>query len=177
MNEVRTGALIVATHDLVDPNFAKAVVLLLDHDEDGTIGVVLNRPSAVPVTDPLPDCRHRMADPAVVFAGGPVGRDTMLVIGTGEVGPSPAWQQVTDGIGLVDIDQDAPTGLEASRVFAGYAGWSPGQLEAEVGAGAWWVLDGPSSEVLATQPFTLWRRMLKAQGGLFTTVPDDPVLN
>lgn len=178
MNELRTGSVIVATHELLDPNFLKTVVLLLDHDEHGTIGVVLNRPSTVPVTDPLPDCRHRIADPDVVFAGGPVARDTMLAVGVGRVEhDSAAWQPVTASVGLVDLDQHAPAGLQQVRVFAGYAGWTPGQLAAEVAAGAWWVLEATEHELLMDDPATLWRRVLKSQGGLFATVPDDPSLN
>lgn len=176
MREPRAGALLVATHELTDPNFAGTVVLILDHDEDGTVGVVLNRPSEVPVSDPLPDCRHPVAAPELVFVGGPVGRDTVIAVGAGTV-VADAWQTVVDGVGIVDLDRPAPAALAGVRVFAGYAGWGPGQLEAEVAEGAWWLVDAASDDLVTSEPGTLWRRVLMRQGGLFRTVPDDPTLN
>lgn len=177
METARTGSLIVATHELVDPNFAGTVVVLLDHDADGTIGVVLNRPSSVAVHDSLPDCNHEVTAPAVVFAGGPVARSTVIALGTGMVVGDRAWQPVVDGIGIVDLDERRPDALEAVRVFAGYAGWGPGQLEAEIAAGAWWVVNAPAHDLLTDDPATLWRRVLTRQGGVFLTVPEDPTLN
>ena len=175
--EPATGRLLVATHDLTDPNFHGAVVLLLDHDDDGSVGLVLNRPSETAVSEPLPDCRHDLADPPVVFVGGPVRRDVLVSLGAGVVAAHPAWQPVTGGIGIVDLDQPVPAGLRFVRVFAGYAGWGAGQLADEVAEGAWWVVDSMVDDAVTWDPAGLWRRVLIRQGGLFTTVPDDPVLN
>jgi putative transcriptional regulator len=176
MMQPRAGALLVATHELTDPNFAGTVVLLLDCDEDGTVGVVLNRPSDVPVSEPLPDCRQPLAAPEMVFVGGPVGRDTVIAVGTGSVGDA-AWQGIRDGVGIVDLDRPAPAGMAGVRVFAGYAGWGPGQLRAEIDEGAWWLVDAAADDLVTPEPATLWRRVLMRQGGLFRTVPDDPTLN
>ena len=177
MNALRPGRLIVATHELGDPNFAGTVLLLLDHGDDGAIGVVLNRPSTVPVSEPLPDCAYEVRPPEVVFAGGPVGRDTVIAVGVGTVVGDSAWQPVSEGLGILDLDQRAPEGLRGVRVFAGYAGWAPGQLEDEVEAGAWWVVDAPVEELLGDDPATMWRAVLRRQGGFFVTVPEDPTQN
>ena len=166
----------MATHDLEDPNFAGAVVMLLDHDEGGTVGVVLNRPSDVPVSDPLPDCHHPLAAPELLFVGGPVGRDTVIAVGTGAV-VGAGWQAVDEGVGIVDLDQPAPAALAGVRIFAGYAGWGPGQVEAEIDEGAWWVVDAAPDDLVTAEPGTLWRRVLARQGGVFFTVPEDPTLN
>lgn len=177
MNSIRSGSLLVATHELVDPNFAGTVILLLDHDDEGTIGVVLNRPSEVPVSEPLPECSIAVSTPAVVFVGGPVGRETVIALGAGSAIKEEDWQPVADGLGIIDLARQPPDGLQALRVFAGYAGWSPGQLEEEVVQGSWWVVDGAIDDLLTTDPGGLWRRVLSRQGGLFRTVPDDPVMN
>lgn len=182
MAQLRTGGLIVATHELVDPNFAGTVVLLLDHDDDGTIGVVLNRPSQVQVAETLPDRTDEVTQPRVLFTGGPVATDTVIAVGSGPIVGDRAWQPVTDGLGIVDLTERPPPALTALRVFLGYAGWAPGQLAGEIDEGAWWVVDTAvddlvRGDLLSGDPATLWRRVLTRQGGLFRTVPDDPTMN
>lgn len=173
----RTGGLLVATHDLVDPNFDGAVVLLLDHDDEGTLGVVLNRPGMSEVTELLPAWSAAAGSPGVLFDGGPVGPDTVVAIGVGNVTVPDAWQPVADRLGVVDLAEPPPQGLEQVRVFVGYAGWGPGQLEQEVAEGAWWVVDAEPSDLTTPRPERLWRTVLVRQGGLFATIPDDPTLN
>ena len=168
-----TGRLLVATHDLTDPNFAGAVVLLLDHDEEGSVGVVLNRPGETPVLQRL----HEVAQPAVVFLGGPVRRDLLITLGVGASIDGEMWQPVMDGLGVVDVDRDPPPALRGIRAFSGHAGWGPGQLDREVAEGAWWVVEGTADDAVDDRPEALWRQVLIRQGGLFTTVPEDPVLN
>ena len=180
--EPAAGRLLVATHDLTDPNFHGTVVLLLDHDDDGSVGLVLNRPSDTAVSEPLPACHHDVADPPVVFVGGPVRRDVLVTLGAchvpnGRVEEDPAWQPVSDGIGIVDLDQPIPADLGSVRIFAGYAGWGAGQLADEVAEGAWWVVDSAVDDPVTADPAGLWRRVLNRQGGLFTTVPEDPAMN
>jgi putative AlgH/UPF0301 family transcriptional regulator len=126
-----TGRLLVASPELGDPNFARTVVLLVDHDESGALGVVLNRPSTTDVSEILPDWHLYTTPPQVVFQGGPVGRDSALALaaragGKGEENEPLGFRHVHGGIGLVDLD--APAELVAGevtsmRVFAGYAGW------------------------------------------------------
>lgn len=140
-----TGRLLVATPALADPNFDRAVVLLLDHDEQGSLGVVLNRPTPVGVGDVLLPWATLAGDPGVVFQGGPVGLDSALGVAVipGEEGPL-GWRRVYGAIGLVDLETPPEllaAALGSLRIFAGYSGWGPGQLEIELGDGAWYVVE------------------------------------
>ncbi|MCX2970858.1 YqgE/AlgH family protein [Streptomyces sp. TRM70308] len=179
-----TGRLLVATPALTDPNFERAVVLLLDHDDEGSIGVVLNRPTPVGVGDILQPWAALAGAPGVVFQGGPVSLDAALGVALipGANGPL-GWRRVHGAIGLVDLD--APPEVLAAelgflRIFAGYAGWGPGQLEDEVEEGAWYVVDSEPGDVSAPRPERLWRSVLRRQRGdlaLVATYPDDASLN
>jgi putative transcriptional regulator len=179
-----TGRLLVATPALADPNFDRAVVLLLDHDEEGTLGVLLNRPTPVGVGDILEPWADLAGEPGVVFQGGPVSLDSALGLAVipGDDGP-PGWRRVHGAIGLVDLD--TPPELLAKaigslRIFAGYAGWAPGQLEHELAAGAWYVVESEPGDVSSPQPDSLWRAVLRRQRGklaMVATYPDDPSLN
>lgn len=150
-----TGRLLVATPALADPNFDRAVVLLLDHDEEGSLGVVLNRPTPVGVGDILEGWADLTGEPGVVFQGGPVSLDSALGVAvipgdsSGDRVPL-GWRRVHGAIGLVDLE--APPELLASalgslRIFAGYAGWGPGQLEDELAEGAWYVVESEPGDV------------------------------
>jgi putative transcriptional regulator len=148
---VLTGRLLVATPLLSDPNFRRTVVLVVEHEpEQGTLGVVLNRPTQVPVDQVLEPWTELATDPPMVFSGGPVAPNSALALALVPGTDEPVGWHPLDGgapamtrLGLVDLD--APPGLLAPavtslRVYAGYAGWSPGQLEAEVeeGRGTWY---------------------------------------
>jgi putative transcriptional regulator len=179
-----TGRLLVATPALADPNFDRAVVLLLDHDEEGSLGVVLNRPTPVGVGDILEGWGALAGDPGVVFQGGPVSLDSALGVAVipGDEGPL-GWRRVHGAIGLVDLE--APPELLASalgslRIFAGYAGWGPRQLESELTDGAWYVVESEPGDVSSTDPEGLWRAVLRRQRSdlaMVATYPDDPSLN
>ncbi|MET7310562.1 YqgE/AlgH family protein [Streptomyces sp. NPDC005134] len=179
-----TGRLLVATPALADPNFDRAVVLLLDHDEEGSLGVVLNRPTPVGVGDILVSWADLTAEPDVVFQGGPVSLDSALGVAVipGDEGPL-GWRRVYGAIGLVDLE--APPELLAAalgslRIFAGYAGWGPGQLEAELIEGAWYVVESEPGDVSSPRPEQLWRAVLRRQRSelaMIATYPDDPSLN
>ncbi|WP_431044146.1 YqgE/AlgH family protein [Streptomyces sp. P1-3] len=194
-----TGRLLVATPALADPNFDRAVVLLLDHDEEGSLGVVLNRPTPVGVGDILESWAALAGEPGVVFQGGPVSLDSALGVAVvpGEAGredhggqPSAilgdgplGWRRVYGAIGLVDLE--APPELLAAalgslRIFAGYAGWGPGQLEEELSEGAWYVVESEPGDVSSPDPEHLWRSVLRRQRSdlaMVATYPDDPSLN
>ena len=179
-----TGRLLVATPALADPNFDRAVVLLLDHDEEGSLGVVLNRPTPVGVGDILVSWADLTAEPDVVFQGGPVSLDSALGVAVipGDEGPL-GWRRVYGAIGLVDLE--APPELLAAalgslRIFAGYAGWGPGQLETELTEGAWYVVESEPGDVSSPRPEQLWRAVLRRQRSelaMIATYPDDPSLN
>ncbi len=173
------GRLLVATPDLPDPNFAHAVVLLIEHNDEGAFGVIVNRPSDVPLASALPGWEQLAADPPQVFVGGPVQQDGAVALGRAHAGAALA-KDVLPSVGVVDLEQDpvlAGVDLETVRVFAGYAGWSPGQLESEIADGGWFVVDAEPADVFSDDPDDLWRTVLHRQGGVFRTVPEDPSLN
>lgn len=180
------GRLLVATPALVDPNFAHTVVLLLDLDEDGALGVVLNRPSPVPVGDILDAWSDVAREPGVLFQGGPVGTDSALAVAalaSGTAEEPIGFRRLFDRTGIVDLD--APVELVSPavsgvRIFAGYAGWSADQLEAEVEEGSWYVVPSEPSDLFDADPERLWMRVLRRQPGELawvSTRPLDPTLN
>ncbi len=187
---IRVGLLLVATPQLEDPNFRRSVVLVVEHDlEGGTLGVVLNRPTEVPVDRVLPPWAELVTGPSVVFQGGPVALDNALALARlpGEDEPL-GWRALDGGtevarVGLVDLD--APPALLAPellqfRVFAGYAGWSSGQLHAEIEDGAWYLVQAEAGDVFAADPDRLWQEVLRRQDGdlaFVSTFPEDPTLN
>jgi len=166
------GRLLVASLSLTEPTFARTVVLLLDHDSDGSLGLVLNRPSDWPATDPLPVWSDYLAGPPVVFNGGPVSPEGVVALGAStrvlghDATPYEGFRPVTSRLGLVDLDQqpdDVSDLLTAVRIFAGYAGWGPGQLDVEIVEGAWYVVEGLSGDAFSEAPADLWRSVLRRQ--------------
>lgn len=176
----RRGRLLVAAPDLRDPNFRHAVVLLLEADGDGALGVVLNRPSTVRVGDALPSAERYTADPPRVFVGGPVEPGAVVGLGRLVAGlPVEGVEPVLDGVGVIDLAglDDLRGSIAAVRVFAGYAGWGPGQLEAELDAGGWFLLGATPDDAFCGEPDALWLAVLRRQGGVWTTATSEPQLN
>lgn len=186
----RAGELLVATPVLGDPNFRRAVVLVVEHEpSEGTLGVVLNRPTQVSVGQVLEPWTDLATLPSVVFTGGPVAPTSALALAQAVGNGEPlGWRGLDGGplmsrIGLVDLE--APPEVLAAeitslRVFAGYAGWGSGQLESEIEEGAWYVLPGEPADCFFTDPARLWHEVLRRQGGdlaLVATYPDDPRMN
>jgi putative transcriptional regulator len=178
------GRLLVATPALGDPNFDQTVVLILEHGEEGAIGVVLNRPTTTELAASLPTWYRLAADPAVLFAGGPVSPDAAICLGRSWPGEqAEGYEPLFGTIGTVDLTLDAddlsPV-LQGIRIFVGYAGWSEGQLEAEIEAGAWFVVDSLPDDALSTQPDDLWQNVLRRQRGpvaMFANFPANPAMN
>jgi len=179
------GMLLVATPALVDPNFADSVVLLLDVDDNGALGVVLNRPSGVPVDAVLDGWANVVAEPDVLFQGGPVGADGALAVALlRDPEDVPVGFRSVDGrLGLVDLDAPVEL-LEGSlaglRIFAGYAGWGAAQLDGEIEEGSWYVVPGETWDAFRTDTTDLWREVLRRQPGELawhSTRPADPELN
>lgn len=172
------GTLLVASPLLVDPNFYKTVVFILQHDLEGAVGVVLNRPSEEAVENHLPEWARRLEDPPVVFVGGPV--DPAVAIGV-VLSDRPAEPTALVGVGMVDLGSDPAAGTPGPvRVFSGYAGWGPGQVEAELEEGAWLVLEAEPDDVFTQNPAELWSIVLRRQGGkvaMLATFPLDPSMN
>jgi putative transcriptional regulator len=185
VNEVSLrGRLLVAAPPLVDPNFDRTVVLMLEHGVEGALGLVLNRPSETQMVDAVPDWSALAVSPAVVFAGGPVSTDSVIALARSEVGDErEGWVPVGDGLGTVDLaraPEDVPVVIEGVRVFVGYAGWAPGQLEEELDHGAWFVVDFDLDDAFGASPHELWKRVLRRQPGrvaMFANSPADPSSN
>jgi putative transcriptional regulator len=182
------GKLLLATPPLVDPNFDRTVVLMLEHGEEGALGLVLNRPTDEDVTDLLPAWSPLITGDPVLFDGGPV--EHAAVIGLAWVradvldGVDLTPSDHEEGLGTVDLseDPDALAGrVEQLRLFRGYAGWGPGQLEDELEANAWIVVDADRSDPFTGAPRSLWRDVLRRQGGplarMGERIPDDVNLN
>ncbi|HWJ67332.1 MAG TPA: YqgE/AlgH family protein [Nocardioides sp.] len=183
--DLAAGRLLLATAGLLDPNFADTVVLLLDVNAEGALGVVLNRPSGLPVSEVLGDWGDVVDEPEVLFQGGPVSTDGALAValaspdGQGAAGFRALWGR----IGLLDLDtpRELVDGtVDRLRIFAGYAGWGAGQLEAEIAEGSWYVVPSEVEDVFAGDAHDLRRQVLRRQPGdlaLHATRPVDPELN
>ena len=174
-----TGKLLIAEPMLEDPNFERSVVLLIEHSEDGALGVVLNRPTDIDVGAVLDEWGQLAADPGVLYVGGPVNQDSLVALGRRAVrdGEVTGWTQVFDDLGAVDLHLE-PTelapGLNGIRVFVGYSGWGPAQLEMELAQDAWVVVDAVVDDVFAPDPETMWRSVLARQGGKLARLANFP---
>jgi putative transcriptional regulator len=161
------GKLLVATAVIGDPNFERTVILVLDHDTDGALGLVLNRPSELLAHDVLPGWSDLAASPGVVFAGGPVEREGIIGLGRRSQRDDAGPFQVTVGpIGVIDLSAepvDAVGTVEGIRLFAGYASWGAGQLESELLVSAWWIVDADPEDPLTDDPEDLWAAVLRRQ--------------
>ena len=183
--ESLTGQLLVATPALKDPNFDRTVVLLVAHEPGGALGVVLNRATEVPVTEVLGTWGSMARDPAVLFEGGPVQPESAICLARMRSGGASmaGFHRVSGLVGTVDlsIDPESVRGnVDGIRVFAGYSGWSPGQLEEEISSGSWFVCDGLPGDAFVPRPDDLWPMVLRRQGGIMAAVaifPADPTLN
>ena len=187
IEDVRPGALLVAMPSLTDPTFAGTVVFVLDHTDTGTLGVVLGRPSQVEIRDVLPGWCDLAVEPGVFHVGGPCETDTALCLATSaavDVDADSGLRRVSGDVYLVDLDGDPAEladSLTGLRVFAGYAGWSPGQLATEIAEGAWACVPGRPGDVLSRLAGPqLWRAVMGRQRGalaVLSTAPADPSAN
>ncbi|MGW0020131.1 YqgE/AlgH family protein [Rhodococcus sp. NPDC003382] len=167
---VRAGSLLVSATDLVEPTFRRTVVYIIEHNESGSFGVVLNRLSDTAVGAVLPQWVPVSAEPKALFVGGPVRRDSALCLGTLRIGASadgiPGVRRVDGRVVMIDLDTDpqvvGPV-VEGVRIFAGYAGWSAGQLEGELRNRDWMVLSALPQDLLAPARLDLWARVLRRQ--------------
>ncbi len=183
--EFLTGRLLVATPQITEGIFRRSVVLMLHHDEEGAQGVVLNRPMDAPVDSVLPMWHEHATKPQMLFEGGPVGLDSALglvtVPGAGE--EPMGVKRLFGGVGLVDLDTPpviVMPEIAGLRIYAGYAGWTAGQLEAEVRTGSWYVVDAEGRDGFTDNPRDLWVRVLRRQRdhlAFVSTFPRDPSLN
>ena len=166
-----SGQILVASRHLADPNFFRTVVLILEHG-DGALGVVLNRPTAITLADVVPTWLDLAAQPTVVFQGGPVERTAAIGLARpeGAFDPEQTWftLAITEPgreVGIVNLGaepSDLAEIVRDLRIYSGYAGWSAGQLESEIQAGGWLVLDHEGFDPLTSDPATLWNQASSA---------------
>lgn len=178
------GKLLVSVPDLGDDNFDRTVVFVIEHDPNGALGLVLNRPSDTMVADHLPQLEDATVSPPVFFVGGPVSVGGLMALGRRRLdatlnhavtvaGPV----VMVDPVALVDGEVE---GVEALRLFTGYSGWGPGQLDGELEAGVWYLVEAMTDDVLCAEPDVLWRAVMRRQGGKLASqalYPDDLRLN
>ncbi len=175
------GKLLIASPALVDPNFARAVVLITEHNDEGAMGVVLNRPSETAVEDVASELSELVVDEPV-FIGGPVQPQALVVLAEFNDPEAAAWIVAAD-VGFVSAEteyDDLARAIRRGRVYAGYSGWGAGQLEGELAEDAWIVEPPMPAELFRDDPLALWQDVLARKGGQFALIarmPDDPSLN
>jgi putative transcriptional regulator len=182
MEESLTGQLLLASPALRDPNFARTVVLIGVHNEEGAMGVVLNRPSELTVGEAVPQLEPALDEQEPVYIGGPVQPSSIVLLAE-FLDPAPAGLLVLGRIGFPAPDADIEELTRATargRVFAGYAGWGEGQLDAELEQGDWIVQAAQPKDVFSEEPEELWSEVLTRKGGsyaLIARMPLDPSVN
>lgn len=175
------GHLLVAGPSLVDPNFRRTVVLVGEHNDEGALGVVLNRVSETTVGEAVPELASIVDESSTVHVGGPVQESAIVVVADFE-DPERAGVLVVESVGFLpaEVDPDALGELRRARVFAGYAGWGPGQLDDELEEGSWIVEPARPDDVFTPEPERLWGDVLRRKGGPYAVLalmPLDPSLN
>ncbi|MEW6058763.1 MAG: YqgE/AlgH family protein [Actinomycetota bacterium] len=175
------GKLLIAGAGLWDPNFRRTVVLIGHHDEDGAVGVVLNRATDTPVAEAVPPLAGLVDPRERLFFGGPVRPREAVVVA--EVAERDEIDVVAfDSIGFL-TDEAGPERLgniRQARVFAGCAGWEAGQLDAEIEEGSWIPEPARAEDVFTREPERLWEEVLRRKGrefDLLRLMPIDPSLN
>jgi putative transcriptional regulator len=180
-----TGRLLVSTPQLDDGLFHRSVILVLQHDDNGAQGVVLNKPLGAEVDSVLPGWGEHIASPQTLFQGGPVQVDSALglvMVSDGDDLP-PGSQRLFGSVAIIDLDTPpllVMPEVGGLRIFAGYAGWSSGQLESELRRGSWFVVDSLPGDLLTSEPGRLWEQVLLRQRDELAFVayyPSDPELN
>jgi putative transcriptional regulator len=175
------GKLLVAAPSLIDPNFRRTVVLIAQHTEEGAMGIVLNRPSDATVLEAVSPLVGLVGDEALVWAGGPVEPGGVIVLAEFD-DPDESAELIFGDVGFMSADSEPDEVAQATRrarVFAGYAGWSAGQLDLELDEESWFTADPLEDDVFTTAD-DLWSEVLARKGGpyaLLSKMPPDPSLN
>jgi putative transcriptional regulator len=175
------GHLLIAGAGLFDPNFRRTVVLIGEHNDEGALGVVLNRPAPVLVAEAVPPLAALVGDEEPLFVGGPVQPQSPVILAEFEH-PEMAGVLAFDSVGFLtgDVEAGAARAVRRARVFAGYAGWGSGQLEAELEESSWILEPALAEDVFTGEPGRLWSWVLRRKGGEFSmlaTMPFDPSQN
>ena len=178
------GRLLVASPKIMDPNFRRTVVFMAEHSDEGAMGLVINRPAETTVGEAVPDLLWLAEDgDEGVWVGGPVAPGSVIVLAEFD-DPGQAAMLLEDDLGFVPADVAEREGfvdaVRRTRIFAGHAGWGPGQLEAELEEDSWIVEPSRRTDIFTTEPEALWSAVLRRKGReyvLLATMPEDPSLN
>jgi putative transcriptional regulator len=175
------GQLLIAGAALFDPNFRRTVILIGEHTEEGALGVVLNRPTPVSVEEAVPPLAVLVGPDERLFVGGPVQPQAPVLLAEFD-DPEMADVPVFDSIGFMvgNVEEGTVRGVRRARVFAGHAGWGPGQLEAEMEESSWIVEPPQPEDVFSSDPENLWTSILRRKGRDYATLalmPYDPSMN
>jgi putative transcriptional regulator len=175
------GKLLIAGPGLFDPNFRRTVLLVGEHNDEGALAVVLNRPTPTTVRETIPPLADVVAGDERLFVGGPVQPESAVLLAEFEH-PDSADLLVFDSIGFLmgEVEAEAVREVRRARVFAGYAGWGPGQLESELEQDSWIVEPPLPEDVFTEEPERLWSAVLRRKGGRFAILalmPFDPSTN
>ena len=181
MDDSLRGTLLIASPALREPTFRRTVVLVTSHSEEGAMGLVLNRPSEASVSEAVPHLEHLVADEEPVFVGGPVEPNAVTALAELTDDAEPALH-VFEAVGFLpaDLSEEIEAATMRARVFAGYSGWSAGQLEAELAESSWILEPARTEDVFVADPEALWSTVLRRKGAEFRVLalmPDDPSLN
>lgn len=180
--ESAQGQLLIAGPSLVDPNFWRTVVLIVEHSEEGAFGLVLNRPSETSVSEAVPELDELIEPSDPLFIGGPVQPSSVVILGHFE-DPHDAAVLAFDDVGVLGASsslEQLSVGLRAARGFVGHSGWGPGQLDAELAKGDWIIEPARLQDAFPADPRELWASVLTRKGGSYALVarmPLDPSLN
>jgi putative transcriptional regulator len=176
------GQLLIAGPALRDPTFWRTVVLVIEHTDDGALGLVLNRPSETTVADAAPQLEELIDPDDELFIGGPVQPSAVIVLAEFEDAGDAALIAFADVgvLGSSAAPQQPQSGVRSGRAFAGHAGWGPGQLDAELERGDWILEPARREDAFSPDPPALWTAVLTRKGGSYTLVarmPPDPSVN
>ncbi len=168
-HRTQRGNLLIADPDLIDPNFFHAVVLILEHDEEGALGLVLNRPTCVSAAQMVPEWKSRVSNPMNIFQGGPI--PSKMLIGLADVTNNTeidTWKPILDSAGIMSVEEKPPIsdpGISALRLYSGYSGWTAGQLDSEINTGSWFTVPAGPADLFESNPADLWFRLLHTYHG------------
>jgi putative transcriptional regulator len=180
--ESARGQLLIAGPSLLDPNFWRTVVLVIEHNEEGALGLVLNRPSETSVGEAVPELEELLDPDEPLFIGGPVQPSSVIVLGEFEDSTDAALLAFDDVgvLGTASTPEELSVGLRSSRAFIGHAGWGPEQLDDELERGDWIVESARLDDAFSANPRELWSEVLTRKGGsyaLIARMPPDPSMN
>jgi len=182
MSRTTKARLLVAAPELADPNFFRTVLLMIEHNGEGALGLVLNRPLLVSAAEAVPHWAGLIEPPGLLHSGGPVSQGSIVGLGLAPEGGHPCVTPLLGPLGVVDLNghPEQASGISSIRLFSGYSGWSAGQLEEELAVGSWFVLEAQPLDATSTDPQGLWSAVLARQTGLLGQMgayPDDPSVN